>query len=82
MILGGTDTTAVTPIWALSLLLNNREALEKAKAELDAHVGKDRQVNESDLKNLVYLQAIIKETTRIYSATPLGEPDKPSPTPR
>uniref|UniRef100_A0A7C9DUM1 Cytochrome P450 CYP82D47-like n=1 Tax=Opuntia streptacantha TaxID=393608 RepID=A0A7C9DUM1_OPUST len=74
MILGGTDTTAVTLIWALSLLLNNREALEKAKAELDAHVGKDRQVNESDLKNLVYLQAIIKETTRIYPATPLGVP--------
>ena len=32
----GEKATAVTLIWALSLLLNNREALEKAKAELDA----------------------------------------------
>ncbi|KAL6131085.1 hypothetical protein ACLB2K_069463 [Fragaria x ananassa] len=74
VLLGGTDTTAVTLTWALSLLLNNPEVLKKAQLELDNHVGRDRQVNESDVKNLVYLQAIMKETLRLYPAAPLSVP--------
>lgn len=48
--------------------------LKKAQNELDTFVGKDRLVEESDIKNLVYLQAIIKETTRLYPAAPLSVP--------
>ncbi|XP_077223684.1 cytochrome P450 CYP82D47-like isoform X1 [Tasmannia lanceolata] len=73
LILGGTDTTAVTLAWALSLLLNNSHVLKKAQDELDIHVGKDRHVDESDINNLVYLQAIFKETMRLYPA-PLAVP--------
>ncbi|KAM3341938.1 hypothetical protein P3S68_026904 [Capsicum galapagoense] len=67
----GTDTTIVTLTWTLSLLLNNYEALKKAQDELDIHVGKDRWVQELDLKNLVYLQAIVNESLRLYPAAPL-----------
>ncbi|TYI28007.1 hypothetical protein ES332_A05G215000v1 [Gossypium tomentosum] len=74
LILGGSDTTAGTLTWAISLLLNNREMLRKAQDELDLHVGKERPVDESDIKNLVYLQAIIKETLRLYPAGPLLGP--------
>ncbi|KAL6126311.1 hypothetical protein ACLB2K_074362 [Fragaria x ananassa] len=74
VLLGGTDTTTVTLTWALALLLNNPEVLKKAQLELDNHVGKERQVNESDVKNLVYLQAIIKETLRLYPAGSLPVP--------
>ena len=74
MILAGADTTAVTLTWALSLLLNNKDVLKKTQAELDAMVGKERQVEESDLKNLVYLQAVLKETLRLYPAAPLSVP--------
>ncbi|GMH29634.1 hypothetical protein Nepgr_031477 [Nepenthes gracilis] len=74
MILGGTDTTTVTLTWALSLLLNNRHVLKKALDELDTVVGKERLVDDSDLKNLVYLQAIIKEVMRLYPAAPLSIP--------
>ncbi|KAK9282427.1 hypothetical protein L1049_005344 [Liquidambar formosana] len=52
---GGTGTSTVTLTWALSLLLNNRQALEKIQKELDIHIGRERQVEESDIKNLVYL---------------------------
>jgi cytochrome P450 len=72
LIIGGSDTTTITMIWALSLLLNNREALKKAQQELDLHIGRERQVKESDIKNLVYLQAILKETMRLYPAGPLS----------
>ncbi|KAG6626676.1 cytochrome P450 CYP82D47-like [Carya illinoinensis] len=74
LILGGTDTTTVTMTWALSLLLNNREALKKAQQELELQIGRDRLVMESDVKKLVYLQAVIKETMRLYPAGPLSAP--------
>ncbi|XP_056685002.1 cytochrome P450 CYP82D47-like [Spinacia oleracea] len=73
LILAGTDTTTVTLIWALSLLINNRESLKKTQTEIDNHVGKDRQVDESDLQKLVYLQAVLKETMRLYPAGPLTQ---------
>ncbi|KAK9757292.1 hypothetical protein RND81_01G153900 [Saponaria officinalis] len=74
MILAATDTAAVTLTWAVSLLLNNKDALKKTQAELDRFVGKERKVDESDLKDLVYLQAILKETMRLYPAAPLSVP--------
>ncbi|GKV04741.1 hypothetical protein SLEP1_g16854 [Rubroshorea leprosula] len=69
--LASVETSAVTLMWALSLLLNNRHALKKLQHEIDTIVGEERKVNESDLKNLDYLQAIIKETMRLYPAAPL-----------
>lgn len=72
LIAGGSDTTAVMLIWALSLVVNNRHVLKKAQEELDIHVGKERKVKETDIPKLSYHQAIIKETLRLYPAGPLG----------
>ncbi|KAH6755793.1 hypothetical protein C2S53_009638 [Perilla frutescens var. hirtella] len=72
LISGGTDTTAVMLIWAISLILNNRHVLKKTQEELDEQVGRERRVNESDINNLVYLQAVVQETLRLYPAGPLG----------
>ncbi|XP_054818090.1 cytochrome P450 CYP82D47-like [Prosopis cineraria] len=74
LILGATDTTTATLTWAVSLLLNNRQVLKKAVHELDTQVGRQRLVVESDLKNLPYLQSILKETMRLYPAAPLSVP--------
>ena len=74
LISAGWDTTFGTLTWALSLLLNNPKALKAAQDEIDEHVGRDRPVEESDLKNLVYLEAVIKETLRVYPAAPLAVP--------
>lgn len=70
----GLDTITMTLTWVVSLLLNNPEALKIAQEEIDEHVGGDRLVEESDIKNLVYLQAIIKETMRLYPPAPLSAP--------
>ncbi|KAJ4701845.1 Cytochrome P450 [Melia azedarach] len=74
LVLAGADTTTVTLTWVLSLLLNHRDVLKKAQNELDIQIGTGRLVNESDLKNLVYLQAILKEAMRLYPAAPLSLP--------
>ncbi|KAI3776925.1 hypothetical protein L1987_46716 [Smallanthus sonchifolius] len=74
LIAGSADTTSVMLTWALSLLLNNRDTLRKAQEELDTHVEKGRQVNESDLINLVYLEAVVKDVLRLYPAAFLGGP--------
>ncbi|KAM7514381.1 hypothetical protein LguiA_003964 [Lonicera macranthoides] len=71
LLLAGTDTSASTIEWAMSLLLNHPEVLEKTRAELDNNVGQDHLVDESDLSKLPYLQCIVNETLRLFPAAPL-----------
>lgn len=71
MLLGAVDTTSNTIEWAISSLLQRPEVLKRAQEELDAVVGRERVLEESDLPNLKYLEAIVKETLRLYPAGPL-----------
>ena len=45
--------------------------MKYAQEELKLKVGRDRWVEQSDIPNLVYLKAIIKETLRLYGPAPL-----------
>ncbi|RZC52742.1 hypothetical protein C5167_021174 [Papaver somniferum] len=74
LIVAASDTTSLAMTWALSLLLTNPNVLRKAQDELDTKVGKDRIIEEHDIECLVYLQAIVKETLRLY---PPGPPPYP-----
>ncbi|MBA0590558.1 cytochrome P450 81Q32 [Gossypium raimondii] len=78
LLFAGTDTSAVTLEWAMSNLLNNPEVLKKAKAEIDAQVGEERLIDESDIAKLPYLQNMMSETLRLYPAAPLLVPHKTS----
>ncbi|KAI3684652.1 hypothetical protein L6452_33877 [Arctium lappa] len=78
LLAAGTDTSAGTMEWAMSLLLNNPQVLRKAQNEIDREVGKDRLVDESDIANLPYLRCIINETLRLYPAGPLLVPHESS----
>ncbi|XP_057490917.1 cytochrome P450 81Q32-like [Actinidia eriantha] len=71
MLLAGTDTSAVTIEWAMSLLLNHPEVLKRARAELDDIIRADRLADEPDLSKLPYLQNIINETLRLFPPAPL-----------
>ncbi|KAI3513043.1 hypothetical protein L1887_20368 [Cichorium endivia] len=74
----GTDTSAGTMEWAMSLLLNNPQVLQKAQKEIDTVIGTDRLLDESDIINLPYLRCIINETQRIKPAGPLLVPHESS----
>lgn len=72
--MGGSDTTATTLTWAMCLILRNPHVLEKVKEELNMQIGKEKCVSESDINKLVYLQAIVKETLRLYPPAPFSSP--------
>ncbi|CAH2043211.1 unnamed protein product [Thlaspi arvense] len=76
MLLAGTDTTAVTLEWAMSILLNHPEVLKKVKTELtDVVVSSEgRLMEERDVDKCAYLNNVIAETLRLYPAAPLLVP--------
>ncbi|XP_059289208.1 nicotine N-demethylase CYP82E3-like [Lycium ferocissimum] len=76
MVLDASDTTAVHLNWVMATLLNHRDVMKKVQEELDREVGRNRWVEESDIKNLVYFQAVVKETLRLYPPVPLLVPHK------
>ncbi|XP_044511647.1 cytochrome P450 81Q32-like [Mangifera indica] len=78
ILIAGSDTSAGTMEWAMSLLLNNPEVLRMAQTEIDNQIGSDHLVDESDLAKLPYLRCIINETLRLYPAGPLLVPHQSS----
>lgn len=74
MIAGGTESSAVIAEWALAELLKKPEIFEKATDELDRVIGRNRWVEEKDIPNLPYINAIMKETMRLHPVSPLLVP--------
>ncbi|KAH6785098.1 hypothetical protein C2S51_037553 [Perilla frutescens var. frutescens] len=74
LFLGGADTTQSTVEWAMTELVVNPEKMANAKNEVRSVIGKHKQVEESDIPRLPYLQAVIKETLRIHPPGPLLVP--------
>ncbi|KAI7743937.1 hypothetical protein M8C21_028462 [Ambrosia artemisiifolia] len=78
MVFGGTNTTSSTIEFALAHIINKPEILKKAQQELDTTVGEGNIVEESHMKNLPYLHAIMKEVLRLHPSFPLLFPHSPS----
>ncbi|CAN1233762.1 Cytochrome P450 CYP82J17 [Linum perenne] len=77
-IVKATAMTSITLSWILSNLLNHKQVLKLAQQEIDDKVGTDRWVDDSDIENLAYLGAVIKETLRMYPPGPLSVPREAS----
>ncbi|KAG0623062.1 hypothetical protein M758_3G146400 [Ceratodon purpureus] len=70
----GVETSATTVEWAMAELVANPEIMKRAQEEVDTIAGKDRLVQESDIPNLPFLTAVMKETFRMHPSPPLGFP--------
>lgn len=57
--------------WILARMVLHPDIQAKAQSEIDAVVGARCLVSDSDLPNLPYLQAIVKETLRMHPPGPL-----------
>ncbi|CAA7022396.1 unnamed protein product [Microthlaspi erraticum] len=71
LFLGATDTSSTATQWTMAEIINNRKVLERLREEIDSVIGKTRLIQETDLPNLPYLQAIVKEGLRLHPPTPL-----------
>ncbi|KAK4486232.1 hypothetical protein RD792_008902 [Penstemon davidsonii] len=76
LFIAGSHTTSSTVEWAITELLLNPTKMSRAKNELRTVVGENKQVEESDISTLPYLQAVIKEILRFHPAGPLLIPHK------
>nr|QNC49774.1 cytochrome P450 706G22 [Leucophyllum frutescens] len=77
IVVGGTDSSAMTIEWAISELLNHPEFMAKVQKELSDIIGTNNVVEEFHLPKLTYLQAVLKETMRLHPALPLMIPRCP-----
>ncbi|KAL1197716.1 Cytochrome [Cardamine amara subsp. amara] len=68
---GGTDTSAQTTQWTMAEIINNPKILVRIREEIDSVVGKTRLIHETDLPNLPYLQAVVKEGLRLHTPYPI-----------
>uniref|UniRef100_A0A0E0CY10 Cytochrome P450 n=1 Tax=Oryza meridionalis TaxID=40149 RepID=A0A0E0CY10_9ORYZ len=66
----GSDTSAVTVEWAMAQLLQNPPTMAKAREELARVIGSKQEIEESDISQLKYLEAVVKETLRLHPPAP------------
>ncbi|XP_028167791.1 cytochrome P450 4V2-like [Ostrinia furnacalis] len=72
MIFAGYDTVATTLIYVLVVLGSYPDIQERTFLELQEVLKvKDNDIDKEDLQKLVYLEAVIKETLRIFPIAPI-----------
>ncbi|XP_063834694.1 cytochrome P450 4C1-like [Ostrinia nubilalis] len=72
MIASGHETSASVLMYTLLLLGSHPEVQEKVYQELKVVLGdSDRDVEKHDLSQLVYLEAVLKESLRLYPIVPV-----------
>ncbi|KAK3154153.1 hypothetical protein QOZ80_2BG0186940 [Eleusine coracana subsp. coracana] len=66
LFVAGADTSSTTVEWAMAELLQNPQVMNKVKRELREVLGTKTEVEESDISQLPYLQAMVKEVLRLH----------------
>ncbi|GAA0172864.1 hypothetical protein Leryth_003364 [Lithospermum erythrorhizon] len=66
MLVGATDTSSLTMIWAMSELARNPRVMKKVQAEIRSKVGKKPMVEVREIESLKYLNMVVKETFRLH----------------
>ncbi|XP_043707176.1 cytochrome P450 78A5-like [Telopea speciosissima] len=71
MLFRGTDVLAILLEWIMARMVLHPDIQAKAQKEIDIQISKNRHVRDSDILNLPYLQAIVKEVLRLHPPGPL-----------
>ncbi|KAK9128581.1 hypothetical protein Syun_017378 [Stephania yunnanensis] len=71
MFIAGVETSSKALQWATAELISNPIVFDKLREEIVSLVGTTRLVQESDIPNLPYLQAVVKEALRLHAPAPL-----------
>ncbi|KAG5401149.1 hypothetical protein IGI04_015756 [Brassica rapa subsp. trilocularis] len=73
LLFAGTTTPAIPIPWILAEIIKSPKTLERLREELDSVVGTTRLIQETDLPNLPYLEAVVKEGLRLHPPEPIFE---------
>jgi len=76
LIIGGSETTTLTVLWALSLLANRPELQKRLHDEFDSVVPTDRMPCIGDVAQLPFTEATILEVMRLRTLAPLAVPHR------
>ncbi|KAL6973074.1 hypothetical protein U1Q18_027248 [Sarracenia purpurea var. burkii] len=71
MFAAGTDTTSATLDWAMTELIMNPKIMERAQVEVRSVIGEQEFVSETNLSQLHYMKAVIKENFRLHPPAPM-----------
>ncbi|KOB77065.1 Cytochrome P450, family 4, subfamily V, polypeptide 2 [Operophtera brumata] len=72
IVAAGYDTTAISIIYCLLLLGHHQDVQDKLCRELkQVFCDSEREVENEDIAKLVYLEAVLKETFRLYPVVPV-----------
>ncbi|CAF1879619.1 unnamed protein product [Brassica napus] len=72
LMLATVDNPSNAAEWAMGEMINQPNIMQKAVEEIDRVVGKDRFVLESDISNLNYVKACVKEAFRLHPVAPFN----------
>ncbi|KAB2606101.1 premnaspirodiene oxygenase-like [Pyrus ussuriensis x Pyrus communis] len=67
----GGETAATTVNWAISEMIKNPRIMQKAQAEVREVFNTKGQVDETGIKEMIFLNLVIKETLRLHPPFPL-----------
>ncbi|KAI5660685.1 hypothetical protein M9H77_20008 [Catharanthus roseus] len=67
----GGETSSTTVEWTMSEMIKNPRVMKRAQEEVRKVFDERGNVDESNLQELKYLQAVIKESMRLHPAAPL-----------
>ena len=68
------ETTTSSLLWAILFLLHYPEVQAKVQTEIDDIVGSSRKVSLDDKSNLPYTNAVLQESLRMATITPMALP--------
>ncbi|KAJ4869997.1 hypothetical protein Rs2_48415 [Raphanus sativus] len=73
LLFAGITNSALPIQWTMAEIINSPKTLERLRGEIDSVVGTTRLIQETDLPNLPYLQAVVKEGLRLHPPEPIFE---------
>lgn len=73
LMVAGRDTTACLLTWIFFLLVRHPQVLEKLKEEIKEKCSGTATLTRTGLREMGYLQNVLKETLRLYPSAPVNE---------